>query len=113
MDTKAKLKTAIVEWQESTLPAVHYRKSHIQMDLPHINDIIGVRRCGKTYFMYQMISELLMQGVPKSCILYLNLDDDRLQPIQGDELSQLIDTFRELYASSDDQKLYFCHEKPG
>lgn len=107
MDTKAKLKTAIVEWQESTLPAVHYRKSHIQMDLPHINDIIGVRRCGKTYFMYQMISELLMQGVPKSCILYLNLDDDRLQPIQGDELSQLIDTFRELYASSDDQKLYF------
>jgi Predicted ATPase (AAA+ superfamily) len=77
------------------------------MDLPHIHDIIGVRRCGKTYFMYQMISDLLIKGVPKSCILYLNLDDDRLQPIQGDELSQLVDTFRELYASSDDQKLYF------
>lgn len=106
MDTKTKLKTAIVEWQESTLPVVHYRKSHIQMDLPHVNDIIGVRRCGKTYFMYQMISDLLIRGVSKSRILYLNLDDDRLQPIQGDELSQLIDTFRELYGSSDDQKLY-------
>ncbi len=48
-----------------------------------------------------------MNGVPKSSVLYLNLDDDRLQPIQGDELSQLIDTFRELHASSGDQKLYF------
>jgi predicted AAA+ superfamily ATPase len=82
MNTRAKLKTAIVEWQESTLPVVHHRKRNIRMDLPHINDIIGVRRCGKTYFMYQMISDLLIKGVPKSCILYLNLDDDRLQPIQ-------------------------------
>jgi len=107
MDTRMKLKTAIVEWQESSLPVLHYRKNNIRMDLPHINDIIGVRRCGKTYFMYQMISDLLTHGIPKSSILYLNLDDDRLQPIQGDELSQLIDTFRELYATSDDQKLYF------
>jgi predicted AAA+ superfamily ATPase len=107
MDTRAKLKTAIVEWQESALPFVHIRNRPIQMDLPHIHDIIGVRRCGKTYFMYQLISDLLMHGVPKSSVLYLNLDDDRLQPIQGDELSQLIDTFRELYASSDDQKIYF------
>lgn len=107
MDSRTKLKTAIVEWQESSLPVLHYRKNNIRMDLPHINDIIGVRRCGKTYFMYQMISDLLIHGIPKSSILYLNLDDDRLQPIQGDELSQLIDTFRELYATSDDQKLYF------
>ena len=107
MDTRAKLKTAIIEWQESELPAIHQRKHAVQVDLPHINDITGVRRCGKTYVMYQMIRNLLAQHVPKLHILYLNLDDDRLQPINGDELALLTDTFRELYASSDDQKLYF------
>lgn len=107
MDTRAKLKTAIIEWQESSLPVVHHRKHNIQANLPHINDITGVRRCGKTYVMYQIIHELLKQGVPKEHILYLNLDDDRLQPIQGDELALLTDTFREFCAVSDDEKLYF------
>lgn len=107
MDTRVKLKTAIIEWQESSLPLIHHRQYQVQVDLPHINDIIGVRRCGKTYLMYQMIAGLINQGVPKPCILYLNLDDDRLQPIVGDELALLTDIFRELFVSDNESKLYF------
>ncbi|PWR72441.1 AAA family ATPase [Methanospirillum stamsii] len=102
MDTRAKLKTAIIEWQESSLPEIHHRQYQVQMNIPHINDIIGVRRSGKTYLMYQMITGLINQGVPKSCILYLNLDDDRLQPIVGDELALLTDIFRELLVSDNE-----------
>jgi predicted AAA+ superfamily ATPase len=57
--------------------------------------------------MFQQIEELITSGVPKSRILYLNIDDDRLQPLNGDELDRLIDTFRELYPSEDDERLYF------
>jgi predicted AAA+ superfamily ATPase len=57
--------------------------------------------------MYQIIKGLLDNGVSKSCILYLNLDDDRLLPLKGDELSLLPDTFRELNIKSDDDKYYF------
>lgn len=106
MDTRNKLKTTIIEWQESELPELHERKSRANIDLPHINDIVGVRRCGKTYFMYQLISALLDEGVPKSHILYFNLDDDRLQPLNGDELALLVDTFRELCGTSEKDKLY-------
>jgi uncharacterized protein len=73
---------------------------------PYVNDIVGVRRCGKTYYMYQLISELLEQGVPKSNILYLNLDDDRLQPLNGDELQLLIETFREIQEVFEEDRLY-------
>jgi len=107
MDTVTKLKAAIVEWQERDLPKIYPRQSSIQLELPHINDIIGVRRCGKTYFMFQQISELIKNGIPKSQILYLNIDDDRLQPLNGDELDRLLDTFRELYPVRDDDRLYF------
>lgn len=106
MDTRVKLKKAIVEWQESELPPLQQRGCKTNIDAPHINDIIGVRRCGKTYYMYQLISELLGRGVPKTSILYFNLDDDRLQPLKGDELALLIDTFRELFPASEEDVLY-------
>ncbi|APH38542.1 ATP-binding protein [Methanohalophilus halophilus] len=106
MDTRVKLKKAIVEWQERELPPFQQRACKTNIDAPHINDIIGVRRCGKTYYMYQLISELLGRGVPKTSILYFNLDDDRLQPLKGDELALLIDTFRELFPASEEDVLY-------
>ena len=82
------------------------RRYELNIDAPHVNDIVGVGRCGKTYYMYQLISELLERGIPKSNILYLNLDDDRLQPLNGDELQLLIETFREMQEISEEECLY-------
>lgn len=48
MDTRTKLKRAIIEWQESELPILHRRRYRANIDAPHIYDILGVRRCGKT-----------------------------------------------------------------
>ncbi len=106
MDTKEKLKSVIVEWQGRALPQLQKRRYELNIDVPHVNDIVGVRRCGKTYYMYQLISELLDKGVSKSNILYLNLDDDRLQPLNGDELQLLIETFREMQEASEEARLY-------
>lgn len=106
MDTKSKLKHVFVEWQERELPEFQRRRRDTDLNSPHIVDILGVRRCGKTYYMFQLISELLNSGVPKSNILYINLDDDRLQPLNGDELHLLIETFNEFHEVSLDYKLY-------
>ncbi|MDO8724941.1 MAG: ATP-binding protein [Candidatus Methanoperedens sp.] len=106
MDTKAKLKYVFVEWQERELPEFHMRHKTLRLDSPHVADILGVRRCGKTYFMYQLISSLIESGIQKTNILYINLDDDRLLPLNGDELRLLIDTYREFYEISPKHKLY-------
>lgn len=42
---------------------------------------IGMRRSGKTYFLYQTIREFLADGVLVEQILYLNFEDDRLLPM--------------------------------
>jgi hypothetical protein len=109
VDIKEKLKNAIIDWHERELPSLQRRDYKLDLNTPHVNDIVGVRRCGKTFYMYQLIQELIEQGVPKSSILYLNLDDDRLQPINGNELQLLIETFREIrdiQNSSDEDRLY-------
>jgi predicted AAA+ superfamily ATPase len=90
MDTKSKLKHVFVEWQERQLPQFQRRRRDVDLSSPHIVDILGVRRCGKTYYMFQ----------------YINLDDDRLQPLNGDELQLLIETFNEFFEVSEDHKLY-------
>ena len=49
-----------------------------ELKIPHIKDIIGVRRCGKTVLMYQIISELMKKDINPKNILYLNFDDPEL-----------------------------------
>ena len=43
----------------------------------HIISVVGIRRCGKTTLLYQVIKHLLETGNHEN-IIYLNMDDERL-----------------------------------
>ena len=53
-----------------------------ELKIPHIKDIIGVRRCGKTILMYQIISTLMKDNIDVKNILYLNFDDPELTDLE-------------------------------
>lgn len=40
--------------------------------------LVGMRRVGKSYLLFQQMAELLTAGVPRESMLFLNLEDDRL-----------------------------------
>lgn len=40
--------------------------------------LVGMRRVGKSYLLYQQMMQLQKSGVPRSSMLFLNLEDDRL-----------------------------------
>ncbi len=44
--------------------------------------IVGIRRCGKTFYCFQLMRRLLAGGCDPSRIFYFNFADDRLMPIQ-------------------------------
>lgn len=67
---------------------------------------IGMRRSGKTYFIYQQILVLLAEGIPLSRILYLNFEDDRLLPMDAKKLADLIEAFFTLHPENHDQRCY-------
>jgi predicted AAA+ superfamily ATPase len=58
-----------------------------------VSVITGVRRCGKTYRLFQTIDELLRAGVSPEQILYFNFEDDRLRPFVADLGSRVVETF--------------------
>jgi hypothetical protein len=53
-----------------------------ELKILHIKDIIGVRRCGKTILMYQIISKLIEDNINVKNILYLNFDDPELTDLE-------------------------------
>lgn len=67
---------------------------------------IGMRRSGKTYFLYQTINDLLTQGVSPEQILLINLEDDRLLPMDAKTLGKLLDAFYTLYPQNHHRVCY-------
>ncbi|MBI5231371.1 MAG: ATP-binding protein [Coriobacteriales bacterium] len=69
----------LLEEQRSTpLPELTVRDVRVP-ELPNMaTTFVGMRRVGKSYLMAQEIGRLLAAGVPRSSILWLNLEDDRL-----------------------------------
>lgn len=81
-----------------------------QARFPNISDkvmvAIGMRRTGKTYFLWQNIEILIKKNLPLNRILYLNFEDDRLYPVTQEKLQKLLDEFYSLYPDNHHQECY-------
>lgn len=58
---------------------------------------IGVRRCGKSTLLFQIMEQLLKKGVSRQNILYLNFFDDRLQELKRGDLSIIFESYYSLF----------------
>jgi len=73
----------IVDFHERRLPTTTHREANLPALPGKIDAIIGMRRTGKTWFLFQAMQHYLDQGIPKQAMLYLNFDDERLLPMGG------------------------------
>jgi len=69
--------------------------------------VIGMRRSGKTWFLYQLLRQHLNAGIGWDRLLYLNFEDDRLHPIDPKELSLIPEVFYRQYPKSRDLECWF------
>ena len=70
--------------------------------LPHAVVISGVRRCGKSTLLNQVIGDIYKNGV-----YYLNFEDERLVDFDVKDFNYLYEVFLELYG---DKKVFFFDE---
>ncbi len=98
----------VSEWMDMEIPEPVRRDAEIDYALmdSFILAVIGPRRSGKTYFMYQMMRDLMESGVSRESIFYINLEDDRLAPLNGEVMDGLLDAFHELYGPHDEYYLF-------
>ncbi|MCD6175248.1 MAG: ATP-binding protein [Planctomycetes bacterium] len=69
---------------------------------------IGVRRGGKSTFMFQLMQQLLDNGVPRQNILYLNFFDDRLHKLQQEGLGLILEAYYSLYPEKKNAEKLYC-----
>lgn len=83
----------IADFQERELPRVTPRG----LSLPGLSGkadvVVGMRRSGKTYFLYQQIGDRIASGVDRGRLLYLNFEDERLLPLSAADLSRIPEAF--------------------
>jgi predicted AAA+ superfamily ATPase len=90
------MRTLVQESLEAAIPDPVRRDIDPHVLQKHnVFSVIGPRRAGKTWFLYQWMRDLLAAGVPRGNLLYLNFEDERLYPLRGGEITALWDVFRE------------------
>ena len=87
------LRFMIRDFEEMELPTGVTRRLRIETVRGKATGCIGVRRSGKSTYLYQLIARLLERGVPRQNILYLNFFDDRLQHLRHGELGLITDAY--------------------
>lgn len=73
--------------------------------------VIGMRRSGKTFFCYQKIHELMLEGISREKILYLNFEDDRLLEFTVDDFQAILDVYYGKYPEQRDETCYFFFDE--
>jgi hypothetical protein len=91
------LDVLLARFEASPLPELVERDVRLLASRGKADVLIGMRRSGKTYAMYGRMRELLAEGVPRSRMLYLNLEDERL----GDPDLTMLDRVLELFYRRD------------
>ena len=75
---------------------VQTRKIDIEENANYV--LVGIRRAGKSYMLYQHIQQLVANGHSLEEILFINFEDERISDIQKEELHLIIESYRELFA---------------
>lgn len=104
----ALLKELILESQELEIESGVARRLDLTTVAGKATICIGVRRSGKSTFMFQLMQRLVAGGVPRQNILHLNFFDDRLHALRHDSLGIVLEAYFSLYPEKKNHEKIYC-----
>ena len=81
----------IADWIDQPIPELTPRHMVLARVRGKVDAVVGMRRSGKTYLLYQEIARLRSSGVPLAQTLYVNFEDERLAPLDARDLHRIPD----------------------
>ena len=102
------LKSILLDFQEVRLETGVPRRLHIETVSGKATVCIGVRRSGKSTYMFQIMERLLASGVTRENILYLNFFDDRLHNLRRDGFGNITEAYYALYPEKKNKEMVHC-----
>lgn len=108
---------AIIQQMISDSMEIAYGSALIkrECELPEIPNtatvLIGMRRTGKTFRMFQRIRELVASGVDRQRILYLNFEDERIGEVDANFLRAVDEAYFRAYPPKPDSMSYYFFDE--
>jgi predicted AAA+ superfamily ATPase len=103
-----KIKSIILDFQETIQETGIPRHINIGQVRGKATVFVGVRRSGKSTYLFQLIEKLVNSGVSKQNILYLNFFDDRLHNLRQDRLDVIIEAYFSIYPEKKNIETIHC-----
>ncbi|HLF66250.1 MAG TPA: ATP-binding protein [Gammaproteobacteria bacterium] len=105
---QALIKRIILDFQELEIKSTLTRRLTVTPIPGKATVCIGVRRAGKSTFMFQIMQHLLTQGIEAQNILHLNFFDDRLHDLKHDGLNVILEAYFSLYPEKKNKEKIYC-----
>lgn len=90
----------VADWRRDGIPSNLARRQLARnvdvRKLTNVLAVVGPRRAGKTFFLFQLIGDLLSSGVPRDKILFVDFEDYRLKGMQAEDLDGLLAAWERL-----------------
>ena len=94
----------IVDAQTRPMPATTRRDVWLPQVQGKALAVIGMRRAGKTTFLWQLMAQRHQAGTPREGMLYFSFEDERLEGLQSTDLDRLVQTYYRLHPQWRDQR---------
>lgn len=101
----------IGDFRERALPRPTRRETSLPTLPGKIDTLIGMRRTGKSWRLFQAMNDLMAEGVPKESLLYINFDDERLYPLIATDLQAIPETFFRLNPENKSRRCHFFFDE--
>jgi predicted AAA+ superfamily ATPase len=105
---KDTIQSIILDFQEAQLETGVPRRLRVEPVHGKATVCIGVRRCGKSTLLFQLVQGLLDSGVSRENILYLNFFDDRLHNLQHENLALIAESYYSIYPEKKGEETVYC-----
>ena len=109
---KENLKIMLKEFHDLSVPDLIERDQKVDLSvlrspINKIITVVGPRRAGKTYFLFQIIKKLLAEGADVTDVVYMNFEDERILPMRSEDLQGILDAYFELYPKKHKPYIFF------
>jgi len=91
------IREKVVEGTSSPIPAFMPRDVRIPPVPNKAFAVIGMRRAGKTTFLWRVAQQHIQSGAPREHVLYFNFEDERLLDLKVGDLQLIVETYYEMY----------------
>ena len=105
------IKEYLVDFQQKPFPFLVDRELKLP-DTHKIITIIGPRRSGKSYRLYQLMTDLIESGVSKENIIRLDFESPKLSDVRFTEVHEIIKLQWQLYPNSVQKQMFVFVDEP-